>query len=81
MTFGELTSMMDAVIVDDRKSPGTYKPVVLIGHTKDLVDLETVDRFLAYLIQEKGIRITTFQTVAEACGGAAPKLEAAVSHA
>ena len=62
MTVTELVAMMEEIIEEDRHSPDTFRPVVLIGHTKDLVDLETVERFLNYL-KEKKIKLTTFQAV------------------
>ncbi len=62
MTLDELTSMMDNVIAADRESPSAYKPIVAIGHTKDLVDLGTVERFLAFLAW-KQIPIVTFENV------------------
>lgn len=62
MTLDELTTMMDAVIRDDRLDPKTIKPIVAIGHTKDLVDFETVERFLGYL-ESNGVRVSTFRDV------------------
>jgi len=62
MTLEELTSMVDRVIQKDRQEPGAYKPIVAIGHTKDLTDFSTIDAFLAYL-REKKINICTFETV------------------
>jgi hypothetical protein len=61
MTIKELTSTMDRVIREDQKSPTSYKPVVAIGHTKDLTDPQTVDAFLSYL-QTSGIRVATFES-------------------
>jgi len=52
--------MMDKIIKDDQRDPTTYKPIVAIGHTKDLVDFETVQHFLDYLHQ-KDINVTTFK--------------------
>lgn len=62
MTLNELTSMMERVIVRDHADPQRYRPVVAIGHTKDLVDLQTVDAFLSFL-REKGIAVATFEDV------------------
>ena len=62
MTLDELTSMMETIIRDDRQTPAVFKPVVAIGHTKDLTDLETVDAFLAYLRQH-GIPVSTFNDI------------------
>jgi len=62
MTLGELTSMMDRVIALDRRDPDTLKPIVAIGHSKDLNDLPTVDAFLSYL-RDKNIHVATFENV------------------
>ncbi|MEF3073913.1 hypothetical protein V2P20_02630 [Methylobacter sp. Wu1] len=66
MTIDELTKMMGAIVREDRKAPGRYRPIVAIGHTKDLVDYETIRSFLAYL-QENGIRVSTFKDVYDKC--------------
>jgi hypothetical protein len=60
MTMGELTRMLDFVIREDERDPSIFRPIVAIGHTKELSDMTTVKAFLAYL-GEKGIRVTTFQ--------------------
>jgi hypothetical protein len=62
MTLEELVSMMEQINREDQTSPTGYKPMVVIGHTKDLVDFNTVETFLFYL-REKGIGITTFREV------------------
>jgi hypothetical protein len=69
MTIAELTRMVDSVILEDKRSPSIYRPIVAIGHTKDLVDLETVDQFLAYL-GENGIGVSTFEQMyrSRVCG-------------
>lgn len=66
MTIDELTSMIDEVIREDRKTPNLLKPVVAIGHTKDSPDIKTIDTFLAYLNQ-KGITISTFRELYSRC--------------
>lgn len=60
MTINELDAMMINIIRDDQKEPRTYKPIVAIGHTKDLVDFDTVKNFLSYL-KENNIKITTLK--------------------
>jgi hypothetical protein len=62
MTWDELTSMVEGVIRKDREEPEIYRPIVAIGHTKDLTDPQTVDAFLSFL-QEKGIKVSTFEEV------------------
>lgn len=64
MTLDELTSMMSRIIAEDLRSPSVYKPIVTIGHTKDLTDIGTVDGFLSFLAW-KEIPIVTFQPVYE----------------
>jgi hypothetical protein len=62
MGLDELTSMVDRVLKEDRKDPGTFRPIVAIGHTKELVDFETVKSFLAYLRSSK-IKVSTFRDI------------------
>jgi hypothetical protein len=62
MTLEELTCMVDRLIQIDRQRPDSYKPIVAIGHTKDLTDFSTVDEFLAFL-RAKKIEVCTFETV------------------
>jgi hypothetical protein len=62
MTLDELTSMMEKVIQEDQRDPSVYRPLVAIGHTKDLVDPKTVDAFLSYL-RSKKIAISTLKDV------------------
>lgn len=59
MTLHELLWVMERILREDRQDRDTLRPVVAIGHTKDLVDLATVEEFLAYLIVNR-IGITTF---------------------
>jgi hypothetical protein len=62
MTLGELTSMMDRIIREDQEDPETFRPVVAIGHTKDLTDFDTVDSFLSFLKMNR-IAISTFPDI------------------
>jgi len=62
MTLKELTSMVDRVIREDSAEPGLYRPLVAIGHTKDLSDPQTVDAFLAFL-RSREITISTFEDI------------------
>lgn len=62
MTMDELTLMLDKVVEEDRKNPGIFRPLVAIGHTKDLNDLETVDALLGYL-NRNGIKVSTFNDI------------------
>jgi hypothetical protein len=62
MTLDEMTSMVERVIREDAKHPTLYRPLVAIGHTKDLNDLQSVDAFLAFL-RAKGIAVCTFPDI------------------
>jgi len=60
MTLSELTRVMYKVMVEDREDPDSYRPVVAIGHTKDLTDPQTVDDFLSFL-QANRVPVSTFE--------------------
>ena len=66
MTLDELTRMVDKVIQEDEKNPASFRPIVAIGHTKDLVDFETVESFLTYLGRER-ITVTTLEEAYKEC--------------
>jgi hypothetical protein len=66
MTINELTRMVNTVIQEDQQNPASFRPIVAIGHTKDLVDFETAESFLAYLAR-KGIAVSTFTEVYDRC--------------
>jgi len=66
MTLDELKKMLDTIIREDQQDPTSFRPIVAIGHTKDLVDLETVEKFLDYS-QRKGIPVSTFKKVYNKC--------------
>ncbi len=70
MTFEELTTAVDRVMRRDEENPGTLKPLVAIGHTKDLEDFETIQAFLAWL-REKKIKVSTLQEIHHKCRRAA----------
>lgn len=60
MTIDELTFMIEKVIREDRTNSTSYKPLVAIGHSKDLIDFKTIESFLFYL-QKKEIKVSTFE--------------------
>jgi len=62
MTLKEMKAMMGNVLREDARDPEVLRPIVAIGHTKDLADFEAVDSFLAYL-RAKRVGISTFQDV------------------
>jgi hypothetical protein len=66
MKINELTRMIDLVVDEDQRDATSFRPVVAIGHTKDLVDFETVESLLVYL-EKKRIRVSTFKEVHEKC--------------
>jgi hypothetical protein len=66
MTINELRRMVDEVIQEDRHDPESYRPIVAIGHTKDLIDFETIESFLS-LLSNKGVSISTFKEVYPKC--------------
>lgn len=70
MTITELRSMTDHIIREDQKRPTLYKPIVVIGHTKDLVDLDSVEYLLSYL-KERNINVRTFESVCARCHASA----------
>ncbi len=66
MTIQELTQMVEKVIREDQKNLTMFRPIVAIGHTKDLIDFETVESFLSYL-GKKEIKVSTFEEVYDKC--------------
>ncbi len=62
MTINELSHMLDKEIRQDQKDPGLFRPIVAIGHTKDLIDYETIDAFLSCL-RKKGVEVSVFRDV------------------
>ena len=78
MTLNELTSALRGIIREDESEPEKYRPVVAIGHTKDLTDLRTVDAFLCFL-RTNEIAVSTFESaypkLLQQCGR--PALDAA----
>lgn len=64
MTLRELTAMINLVIEENKASPDVYKPIVAIGHTKDLTDFSTVEALLRYL-RSKEIATTDFRHTLE----------------
>jgi peptidoglycan/xylan/chitin deacetylase (PgdA/CDA1 family) len=62
MSLDEMRSVMNALLKHDKESPEVYKPVVAIGHSKDLVDFDAIREFLNYL-EENKIVIGDFRQV------------------
>ena len=77
MTLPEMTSILEQAMSEDAKTPNVIKPVVAIGHTKDLEETESIERFLVWL-KDKGIRVGTLETVYPKCAKSGqPELRAA----
>lgn len=62
MSKDEIRNMTDNIIRKDQQDPKRYRPIVAIGHTKDLVDIPTVEFLLSYL-REKGIPVVMCEQV------------------
>ena len=59
MTFDEMRRAFDGVVREEQANRGDPGPLVAIGHTKDLVDLDAVGRFLE-LLKLNDVVVTTF---------------------
>jgi hypothetical protein len=62
MTMRELVPVLDEEIEKAAADSDAFRPIVAIGHTKELIDLETVDSLLSYL-RKKNVPIKTFKDV------------------
>ncbi len=62
LTPAEIFRILDVEIREDKRDPSAIRPIVAIGHTKDLVDFETVTALLAYL-QTNAVPVSTFREV------------------
>ena len=62
MTLQELILMTERIIQQDQRAPDLYRPIVAIGHTKDLVDYQTVEAFLQFLSARR-IAVQTFEDI------------------
>lgn len=62
MNLREMTSAIEAARLENRRNGIACQPVVAIGHTKDLIDLDTVSGFLSFLNASR-IRTSTFAAV------------------
>lgn len=60
LSYKELIALTEELIRLDKRSPDDYKPVVLIGHTKDSPDVALIESFLAFL-EKNSIRAVTFK--------------------
>lgn len=60
MTINEMIIVINRIVRQDQENPASYKPVVAIGHTKDLVDYDSIEYFLSFL-NMKHIKVTTLK--------------------
>ena len=77
LSFEEMTAMIESVRRQDEQDPAVLRPLVAIGHTKDLIDLDVVQRLLGYLEQQR-IPVSTFAQVGSHYG-VPPRREALTS--
>ena len=66
MTLNELIDVVNCLIQEDEKTPSLFKPIVAIGHSKDLVDIKTIGFFMRYL-RRNGIKISTLREIYPKC--------------
>ena len=66
LTIHQLISMLDKEIREDKENPDLYRPIVAIGHTKDLIDFGVIEAVLSHL-QSLAIPITLFRNVYDNC--------------
>lgn len=59
LSYNELISFAEELINLDAQSPELYKPIVLIGHTKDNPDFDIITRFLDFL-DKKNIKCSSY---------------------
>ena len=62
MTTEEIEEMVEHLIAEDNNEPNRYRPIVLIGHSKDLVDYDTVEWALKHL-SNMNIPVVTFDQI------------------
>ena len=70
--FDEMVAMIESVRRQDERDPSVLRPLVAIGHTKDLIDLDVVHRLLGYLEQRR-IPVSSFGRVCDHYGVAPPQ--------
>jgi hypothetical protein len=66
MTAGEMTRMLDIEVREDRRDPSAFRPIVAIGHTKELSGTGAVDAVLSFLSRH-GVAVSTFWEVSKRC--------------
>jgi hypothetical protein len=66
MKTEEILKMMSGIIQIENQDPSSYKPIVIIGHTKDLADLTHVEELLSYL-KRHSISVSTLDDAYHKC--------------
>jgi hypothetical protein len=67
----ELAESLARELRQDRENPSLYRPIIAIGHTKDLTDVDTVDAFLSFLASNR-IPVRGLKDVAQNCSLGVP---------
>jgi hypothetical protein len=62
LTAEQTIGMMCRILEADKKAPGIYRPIVAIGHSKDLSDISAVETFLAFL-RANDVAVSTFEDI------------------
>lgn len=62
MSLEEILISLNKLISLDEKTRHDYKPVVLVGHTKNLTDFKKMDRILEF-IKKRNMKIVTFKQI------------------
>ncbi|MGC8893093.1 MAG: hypothetical protein ACP5P6_10920 [Candidatus Saccharicenans sp.] len=62
MNLHEILASLDKLILLDKKTESEYKPIVLVGHSKNLLDFKKVERIVQF-IKQRDLKIVTFSQV------------------
>lgn len=66
MTFSEMAAMIETVLREDAQDPERFRPMIAIGHSKDLVDFEAIEEILAWL-KSRNIPVNTLKGIYSKC--------------
>jgi len=64
ITMDELVLMVDNIVREDQRDPTVFRPVVVIIHTKDLIDAGIVESLLSFLKINR-ITVSNFKNVCD----------------
>ncbi|HTG43659.1 MAG TPA: hypothetical protein VK633_03920, partial [Verrucomicrobiae bacterium] len=62
MNLDELISITEECLAGDQSWPQVFRPMVAIGHSKDLVDFDTIDKYLGFL-KSRDISVSTLESM------------------